>query len=94
MASKFGGMTEMVHFNSGIFRLFMPCPFEEWWKGFKFCPCLSICPAMCAEKKCVWAVTPKPYEPVSMAQLDARPTGDQEVAGSTPSVSATFSCGD
>ena len=27
----------------------------------------------------------KPYpEPTSVAQLDARPTGDQEVAGSTP----------
>ena len=25
-----------------------------------------------------------------MAQLDARPTGDQEVAGSTPTGSATF----
>ena len=25
-----------------------------------------------------------------MAQLDARPTGDQEVAGSTPAGSATF----
>ena len=25
-----------------------------------------------------------------MALLDARPTGDQEVAGSTPAVSATF----
>ena len=29
-----------------------------------------------------------------MAQLDARPTGDQEVAGSTPAGSATFFCGD
>ena len=28
--------------------------------------------------------------PVSVAQLDARPTGDQEVAGSTPAESATF----
>ena len=31
---------------------------------------------------------------VSMAQLDARPTGDQEVAGSTPPRSATFIRGD
>ena len=29
-----------------------------------------------------------------MAQLDARPTGDQEVAGSTPARSATFFRGD
>ena len=29
-----------------------------------------------------------------MPQLDARPTGDQEVAGSTPAGSATFFCGD
>ena len=29
-------------------------------------------------------------EPASVAQLDARPTGDQEVAGSTPARSATF----
>ena len=28
-----------------------------------------------------------------MAQLDARQTGDQEVAGSTPDGSATFFCG-
>ena len=30
----------------------------------------------------------------SVAQLDALPTGDQEVAGSTPTGSATFFCGD
>ena len=30
----------------------------------------------------------------SVAQLDARPTGDQEVAGSTPAGSATFFRGD
>ena len=30
------------------------------------------------------------FSPVSGAQLDARPTGDQEVAGSTPAGSATF----
>ena len=29
-----------------------------------------------------------------MAQLDARPTGDQEVVGSTPAGSATFFGGD
>ena len=29
-----------------------------------------------------------------MAQLDAHPTGDQEVAGSTPACSATFFRGD
>ena len=29
-----------------------------------------------------------------MAQLDALPTGDQEVAGSNPPGSATFFCGD
>ena len=28
--------------------------------------------------------------PVSVAQLNVRPTGDQEVAGSTPAGSATF----
>ena len=33
-------------------------------------------------------------EPASVAQLDARPTGDQEVAGSTPAGSATFFRGD
>ena len=32
--------------------------------------------------------------PTSVAQLDARPTGDQEVAGSTPAGSATFFRGD
>ena len=30
----------------------------------------------------------------SVAQLDMCPTGDQEVAGSTPTSSATFFCGD
>ena len=29
-----------------------------------------------------------------VAQLDAHPTGDQEVAGSTTAGSATFFCGD
>ena len=29
-----------------------------------------------------------------MPQLDARSTGDQEVAGSTPAGLATFFCGD
>ena len=29
-----------------------------------------------------------------MTQLHARPTGDQEVAGSTPAGLATFFCGD
>ena len=28
--------------------------------------------------------------PAAVSQLDARPTGDQEVAGSTPTRSATF----
>ena len=32
--------------------------------------------------------------PASVAQLDARPTGDQEVADSTPVWSATFFRGD
>ena len=32
--------------------------------------------------------------PATMAPLDTRPTGDQEVAGSTPAGSATFFCGD
>ena len=32
--------------------------------------------------------------PASVAQLDARLTGDREVAGSTPAGSATFFCGD
>ena len=32
--------------------------------------------------------------PASVAQLDAHPTGDQEVAGLTPAGSATFFCGD
>ena len=32
--------------------------------------------------------------PASAAQLDARPTGDQEFAGSTPAESATFFRGD
>ena len=30
----------------------------------------------------------------SVAQLDARPAGDQKVAGWTPTRSATFFCGD
>ena len=30
----------------------------------------------------------------SVAQLDARPAGDQEVAVSAPAESATFFCGD
>ena len=34
------------------------------------------------------------HKPASVAQLDARPTGDQEVAGSTPTRSATFFHGD
>ena len=33
-------------------------------------------------------------EPASVAQLDGRPTGDQEVAGSTPARSTVFFCGD
>ena len=32
--------------------------------------------------------------PASLTQLDERPTGDQEVAGSTPAGSATFFRGD
>ena len=32
--------------------------------------------------------------PASAAQLDAHPTGDQEVAGLTPAGSATFCRGD
>ena len=32
----------------------------------------------------------RPFLPASEAQLDARATGDQEVAGSTPAESATF----
>ena len=32
--------------------------------------------------------------PALVARLDARPTGDQEVAGSTPAESAMFFCGD
>ena len=35
-----------------------------------------------------------PVEPTSMAQLDARPIGDQESAGLTPAGSATFFRGD
>ena len=34
------------------------------------------------------------FWPASVAQLDARPTGDQEVAGLNPVWSATFFCGD
>ena len=33
-------------------------------------------------------------KPASVAQLDVRPTGDQEVTGSTPAGSATFFRGD
>ena len=33
-------------------------------------------------------------QPALVAQLDARATGDQEVAGLTPACSATFFCGD
>ena len=35
-----------------------------------------------------------PWLPASVAQLDARPTGDQEVAGSTPAGSAKLFLGD
>ena len=35
-----------------------------------------------------------PVEPASVAQLDARPIGDQESAGLTPAGSATFFRGD
>ena len=34
----------------------------------------------------------KEKEVASVAKLDARPTGDQEVAGSTPAGSAKFVC--
>ena len=36
----------------------------------------------------------KMAEPASVAQLDPRPTGDQEVAGSTPAGSTTLFRGD
>ena len=39
-------------------------------------------------------VTVKRKPPAWVAQLDAHPTGDQEVAGSTPALSATFFHGD
>ena len=32
--------------------------------------------------------------PASVAQFDARPTGDEEIAGLTPVGLATFFCGD
>ena len=35
-----------------------------------------------------------PQKPASVAQLDARPTGDQNVAGSTPAGSVTLFRGD
>ena len=38
--------------------------------------------------------TVKRKQPAWVAQLDAHPTGDQEVVGSTPSGSATFFHGD
>ena len=43
--------------------------------------------------ECVFTDTFNEYQyvwPASVAQLDARPTGDQEVAGSTPAGSAIF----
>ena len=44
---------------------------------------------------CSHKPTSLPYcQPASVAQSDARPTGDQEVAGSTPAGSATFFRGD
>ena len=39
-------------------------------------------------------ILPNPDEPTLVAQLDARPTGNQEVAGLTPARLATFFCGD
>ena len=33
-------------------------------------------------------------KPASMAHLDVRPTGDQEVVGLTPARLASFNCGD
>ena len=43
--------------------------------------------------KSMWAVI-WTLQPASMAQLDARPTGDQEVGGLTPAGLATFFHGD
>ena len=44
---------------------------------------------LCGYAFVIWS-----YGPASMAQLDAHPTGDQEVAASAPAKSATFFCGD
>ena len=42
----------------------------------------------------ITSVTSRLRRPASVAQTDARPTGDQEVAGSRPAGSATFFRGD
>ena len=47
------------------------------------------CGVFTAYVKCILACS-KSILPFSVAQLNARPTGDQEIAGSTPAGSATF----
>ena len=56
-------------------------------KGFLKCYLLNYLPSMLKIKTLE-------YIPVSVAQLDAHPTGDQEDAGSIPAGSATFFRGD
>ena len=53
---------------------------------------IYICPFY--NLKTVSEIFLKPCRNVKVAQLAARPTGDQEVVGSTPAGSATFFRGD
>ena len=58
------------------FFLFIVGPFSEWrWNNFDIGASLE---------SVLLRLNHKYPEPASVAQLDARPTGDKEVAGSTP----------
>ena len=52
------------------------------------CVCMCVCVCVCV---CVYVCV---CNDIVVTQLDARPTGDQEVVGSTPAGSATFCRGD
>ena len=52
-----------------------------------------VCMALHFTEPCIITLPSSRYESASVALLDACPTDDQEVAGSTPAGSATFFCG-
>ena len=56
---------------------------------------LNIAPDKGGYQDNIFLIYPQKHTlPASIAQLNARPTGDQEIGGSTPSGSATFFHGD